>query len=532
MTSEAVARQAQELAALYATVAEINSQRDLKALLNAIIERAVKLTGASSGGLYLIEPDNKTLRFVVGYNMPEVFIGIKLTVGKGVTGRAASLGVPVLSGGQGGWKGRARVSLGGALVRRALAVPLKLGEKVIGVISLSDEVNIEEFGEQDIRLVGLFAHQAALAVEKARLYEEERQRSYALERSNRLVAALSRVGTLMQATLDASQMMETVGSELKQMGIDILIALLENQTPYLTLQYVSAAAKALTKIEKDLGIALVGWRFPQAALAAEGVLNTGGYLYISDARLFYQGVFADLSRDSLRRVMRLLGVTRGKGVLCLPMTVKEQALGVVCVWGEDIHEQDAPAFSIFANQTAVTLENSRLYAELQKQALHDELTGLYNRRGFFMLAEQQLKISKRLMTPFHLIFIDMDRLKVINDTFGHQEGDQALIDAANVLRQTFRASDIIARIGGDEFVVIVTTASENSLDIVMERLTKNIDMLNRTPGRKYSLSMSRGIIPCSPGQSETIDGLLSQADALMYAQKRIRKLELIGAEQA
>lgn len=532
MPPEAVARQAQELAALYATVAEINSQRDLNALLNAIIERAVRLTGASSGGLYLIEPDQKTLRFVVGYNMPEVFVGIKLTVGKGVTGRAASLGEPVLSSGQSGWKGRAKVSLGGALVRRALAVPLKLGEKVIGVISLSDEVNVEEFSEQDIRLVGLFAHQAALAVEKAHLYEEERQRGHALERSNRLIAALSRVGTLMQATLDASQMMETVGFELKQMGINILIALLEDRTCDLRLQYISVDAKTLIKIEKNLGVALVGRRFSETVLAAERVLFKGGYLYMPDVRLFYQGVFSDLPRDSLRRVMRLLGVTRDKGMLCLPMTVKERVLGVVCVWGEDIHEQDAPAFSIFANQTAVTLENSRLYTELQKQALHDELTGLYNRRGFFMLAEQQLKISKRLKTPFQLIFIDMDRLKVINDTFGHQEGDQALIDAARVLRQTFRASDIIARIGGDEFVVIVNTASENSLDIVMERLTQNIDILNRTPGRKYSLCMSRGIIPCLPEHGETIDDLLSQADALMYAQKRIRKFELLGAEQA
>ena len=85
-------------------------------------------------------------------------------------------------------------------------------------------------------------------------------------------------------------------------------------------------------------------------------------------------------------------------------------------------------------------------------SLHDELTGLYNRRGFITLAEQQLKIADRMKTSILLLFGDLDGMKFINDTFGHQEGNQALIDTTNILKDTFRGSDILARVGGDEFL--------------------------------------------------------------------------------
>jgi len=155
-------------------------------------------------------------------------------------------------------------------------------------------------------------------------------------------------------------------------------------------------------------------------------------------------------------------------------------------------------------------------------SLIDELTGLYNRRRFFVLAEQYMKLSVRTKKRLKLLFIDMDDLKWINDHYGHNEGDQALIDLANILKKTFRESDVIARIGGDEFVVLSESTNENG-EIVMPRLYENIKEYNAKRSRRYTLSISMGTTQFDPNYPISIDELLSKADALMYAQKRKRK---------
>ena len=166
-------------------------------------------------------------------------------------------------------------------------------------------------------------------------------------------------------------------------------------------------------------------------------------------------------------------------------------------------------------------ERERNQAEeaLRTLSLIDELTGLHNRRGFFALAEQQLKIANRMKKEMLLIFADLDQLKWINDTLGHHEGDLALIEAAGILKETFRKSDIIARIGGDEFV-ITTEAVEASVNVLITRLLENLDSYNAKGDRRYKLSLSTGITRYEPENPCSIDELLRRADALMYEAKR------------
>jgi len=152
-------------------------------------------------------------------------------------------------------------------------------------------------------------------------------------------------------------------------------------------------------------------------------------------------------------------------------------------------------------------------------SLIDELTGLYNRRRFFVLTDQSLKLSVRTKKKLLLLFIDMDNLKWINDHHGHNEGDKALIDLANILKKTFRESDIIARIGGDEFVVLSESTDGNG-EIILTRLHENIEDHNAKRSRCYALSISVGTTQFDPQYPIPIDELLSKADALMYAQKR------------
>lgn len=168
------------------------------------------------------------------------------------------------------------------------------------------------------------------------------------------------------------------------------------------------------------------------------------------------------------------------------------------------------------------IERHRLLAELQRMSFVDDLTGLRNRRGFFALAEQQVKLADRTKNGFLLPLADLDGLKSINDAFGHREGDLALIETASVLKETFRESDIIARIGGDEFAVIAIEAGPDSAEILRDRLSKNLEVSNAGGSRRYTLSISLGIATYDPRHPCTIDELLARADARLYEQKRSR----------
>jgi diguanylate cyclase (GGDEF)-like protein len=155
-------------------------------------------------------------------------------------------------------------------------------------------------------------------------------------------------------------------------------------------------------------------------------------------------------------------------------------------------------------------------------SLTDDLTGLYNRRRFFVLTEQYLKVAVRTKKRLLLLFIDMDDLKWINDHYGHNEGDQALVEFAKILKQTFRESDIIARIGGDEFVVLFASMDENS-ERLLTRLHENLKDYNDRRSKRYPLSISVGNAEFDPDSPVSIDELLSKADASMYAQKRMKQ---------
>lgn len=153
-------------------------------------------------------------------------------------------------------------------------------------------------------------------------------------------------------------------------------------------------------------------------------------------------------------------------------------------------------------------------------SLIDELTSLHNRRGFFFLAEQQLKISNRTKKGILLLFADLDDVKRINDNLGHNEGDKALIDTANILKKTFRKSDIIARIGGDEFAVLALETSEAVTELLSTRLQENLMSYNAEEARHYKLSLSTGFARYDYEYPISLEELLIKADTNMYEQKR------------
>ena len=170
-------------------------------------------------------------------------------------------------------------------------------------------------------------------------------------------------------------------------------------------------------------------------------------------------------------------------------------------------------------------DRKRMEEEIRALSLHDELTGLYNRRGFMTLAEHALKTATRLQKRTALIYIDVDDLKKINDTGGHKTGDRALVEIGFILRKSFREADIIGRLGGDEFSVLAMESTRMNVDVLTRRLQDKLDLFNARSSAEagFTLAASMGVSLREPDHPEEIAEMLSRADLLMYEQKRSRK---------
>jgi diguanylate cyclase (GGDEF)-like protein len=217
------------------------------------------------------------------------------------------------------------------------------------------------------------------------------------------------------------------------------------------------------------------------------------------------------------------------------ITPDNQALGTLCIIDRKprkLTEKQLDALNALARQVTTILELRRTSAlleaankELNKLSLVDDLTGLYNRRGFLVHTKQPLKLfrSRRLDRGLWLMMLDMDGLKQINDTFGHEEGSQALIKIGEILQKTFRETDVIARVGGDEFTVLFIDIDNEAGEMVSERLDKNLEEYNAESGKPYKLLLSYGLVPVGIDNTFSIKEIINQADKIMYEQKRSKK---------
>lgn len=177
------------------------------------------------------------------------------------------------------------------------------------------------------------------------------------------------------------------------------------------------------------------------------------------------------------------------------------------------------------HELVVRIKHAKLQDHLRELSITDELTGLSNRRGFFAFAQQQIKQVRRSGERMVLLYADLDNLKTINDTHGHLAGDRALADAAQIFRETFRDSDIIARMGGDEFAVILVNATEENVSAVQDRLQRRLGEYNARRGGANPLSVSLGLAVFDPDRPASVDELVREADRQMYEEKQRKRAQ-------
>ena len=195
-------------------------------------------------------------------------------------------------------------------------------------------------------------------------------------------------------------------------------------------------------------------------------------------------------------------------------------LGTLCIIDRKPRSLDDEELAMFRDLADM--------AESELSAIHlasvDDLTRIPNRRGFVMTAQNSISLCARQGLPVSLVYFDLDKFKTINDRFGHDEGDQALIAFADLMRKAFRESDVFGRIGGDEFVALLTDAGDNRPAEVVARFRSQVDAFNEQAGRGYEIQFTEGIITVRPDNTSNIGDLLREADVAMYENKRGKQL--------
>ncbi|NTU51292.1 MAG: sensor domain-containing diguanylate cyclase [Candidatus Aminicenantes bacterium] len=268
-------------------------------------------------------------------------------------------------------------------------------------------------------------------------------------------------------------------------------------------------------------------RFTTSGMTPEGIRRIG---HLPEGK----GLLGLLLREPKPiRVRRLEDDPRSAGVcdghpqmqsfLGVPIIFRDRVTGLIALYNADtpaFTDEDARVAELFASQVAIALDNSRRVELMERQAITDELTGLYNRRAFALMGEKEVGRARRYQRPLALILFDIDHFKTVNDSHGHLIGDQVLRILTDRVTKTTRATDIVCRYGGEEFIVLMPEAGREEALAMAERLREEISRITVvTAGGTLSLTVSLGLASLGLNGDEDLDSLIVRADRAMYLAK-------------
>ena len=379
------------------------------------------------------------------------------------------------------------------------AAPILLGGKPAGVMAALNTEREFAFEQRDLDVMQTAAGQVAVAIENARLFGEEQRRS-------RQFAFLNNISKTAISSEDAEQMLaEIVGEIQKNFRFDhIGIGILDYVTKAIEIKAeAGTTAKALGK-RVPLGVGIMG-----------RVARTGETQLVQSAG---EG--------------HLLGVLpESRAVLCIPIAYGESLLGVLNVESRRENafaQQDVLILNTLADLLATALHNSFVFQKLQQQSITDGLTGIKTRRFFWEALTSEWKRASRSGRPFSVVLIDLDKFKEVNDTLGHLEGDLVLARVGRLLEQKCRQSNVVARYGGDEFIILMPETGVEQAQILAERL--RLWIVTDPMLAEHHISGSFGVASF-PVHGFTVEDIIRVADAGMYVSKHAGGNRVSTAEE-
>jgi diguanylate cyclase (GGDEF)-like protein len=369
-----------------------------------------------------------------------------------------------------------------------LGVPILLHNRAIGVMAVQSTEREEAYDEAHVEVLKTLAAQAAIALENSRLFGAERRRHQHL-------SFLNHVARIATSTMNSDEMLVEIAGEIQRnLEYDhISIGLLDYETKDIEVKAVGGLEPGVVGRRIPLGAGILGRVAHSGQMALESALPPG------------------LAGETL--------LENARSVFCLPITYGRQALGVLNV--ESSHEYAFPAEDVIllrtlADQLAAALHNALVFRRLQQQAITDGLTGLKTRRFFDEALQGEWKRSLRSMRSFSLILMDLDHFKPVNDRLGHLEGDLVLVRLGKILEQRCRRSNVVARYGGDEFIILMPEAGTEQAHILAERLRL---WISEDPAMSvHGLTASFGLATYPLHGNSTAE-MIQAADAGMYLAK-------------
>lgn len=411
-----------------------------------------------------------------------------------------------------------------------LGVPLIADRKELGAVLISFE-EAHKFTEDEISLSEQAARIIALAIYKAKLFDAEKERTDELSRANRIITALGTVATQVEAAIDLDKMLTVLGVGLDSLGLQCIIILQSQDRKRVTVQELTAKKRqrhilenSLDKIFNELDESISG------VMYYDEVIKQNNVLFVSKlqnlASFFLPEKFEKKVNDQARWEA---GDYDNNGFL-LPLLSGKNVIGCLLLSGAELRREDMPAFSLFAGQISVAFENARLVAKIQQLAITDELTGLYNRRGLYEIGRLEIERTRRYGMPLAAIIIDIDHFKQVNDRFSHAVGDQVLRNFAKCVQDNTRELDVVGRIGGEEFVVLLPGSNKESAQETADRLKGVIaNCVTSTKDEDIRITVSQGVAVLDSSIKDLND-LIQAADKALYKAKASGRNRIVSSK--
>ena len=384
--------------------------------------------------------------------------------------------------------------------KSVIVLPLIAKTKKLGALLVSfDETH--RFDAEEIQICEQASGLIALALEKFQAMEDAKRRADTSE-------TLRRAGMAITEKLELGETIEHILEQLQQVVPydSASVQLLEGD------QLIIVGGRGWSDSKQVLGI-----HFPvHGDNPNQVVIETGQPYYLPEAETEYEA-FRKPPHDHI------------KSWLGVPLIAQNKIIGLLAIDSEepaDFSAEDIKIAMEFANQVSNSLENARLFQETQTQALTDELTGIYNRRGLFQEGQFEFQRARRINRPFTVMMFDIDYFKKVNDQYGHAAGDQLLHHFAQHCLKTSRATDLVGRYGGEEFIILLSETNLEAARLIGERLRQFImNTPFETDAGEITITSSIGI--AEAGKQDTLETVIERADAALYKAKNLGRNRVV-----
>ena len=495
-------RWASQLAVVQASMARLNRLNTVASIGQAIVEETRQFVDYHNCRVYLLQPGDLLEPIAFGGEVGTYgeITGemLRTRLGEGITGWVAEHNEPALVTDANADPRTATIPGTEDVDESMIVAPMRFENEVIGVITLA-KLGLNQFDERDLRLITVLADAAATAIESARASEE-------LRRREREMSSLLEMSSAVALSLDPVQIAEVVAAHV-QAALDADVVRIATWT--------EGADTVETLVVR-------GGDEPPPFEPHEDITSYLDFRFVLvDQHPAIMSADEPVSDAPESARLRQLGLETS---LIVPLIAKGQAIGIVEVATRDRRSFDMEAVHLattMANEAAMALDNARLYEEARSLADRDPLTNFYNHRYLHERLGEEILRARRARRPLAVLMLDLDDFKAVNDTLGHQMGDQVLRWSADLIRSTLRESDVAARYGGDEFAIILPEEDGMGAASAADRIVTAFAFHAFHASERGEIPIGATIgIAVFPEDGRTANELIAVADAVLYQAKR------------